>query len=180
VVRISGAIPAGRMGEVRDYGVVRNTRESVRKLIGKLGDAGQLHVCYEAGPCGYELYWQLTELGVHCELVAPSLIPQKAGDRIKTDRRDARKLARCLRAGELTAVWVPDKAHEALRELVRLRHVAVADRRRARQRLGHFLLRYGRRFSGHHRKWGAVHMQWVRTQKFEHDALTQTHAELSA
>ena len=169
---------SGRAGEVRDDGVIHNTREDIRKLLKKLGPLDRLHVCYEAGPCGYELYWQMVELGVACEVVAPSLIPQKSGDRIKTDRRDARKLARCLRAGELTAVWVPDKGHEALRELVRLRHAVVADRRRARQRLGHFLLRHGRRFSGRNRKWGPVHMQWVRTQRFEHASLTCAHSDL--
>jgi len=77
-----------------------------------------LRCCYEAGPTGYVLYWQLTQLGVACEVIAPSLIPNKAGDRVKTDRRDAEKLARCYRAGELTPVWVPDAAHEALRDLV--------------------------------------------------------------
>lgn len=102
--------------------------ESVRRLIGKLGKPASLRVCYEAGPTGYVLYWQLTELGVHCEVVAPTLVPVKAGDRVKTDRRDAEKLARCYRAGDLTAVWVPDAAHEALRDLVRARS-GVADHR---------------------------------------------------
>ena len=91
------------------------------------------------------LYWQLTELGVHCEVVAPTLVPVKAGDRVKTDRRDAEKLARCYRAGDLTAVWVPDAAHEALRDLVRARLAAKRDQLRARHRLGKFLLRQGRR-----------------------------------
>src|ERR1700691_2908830 len=103
-------------GEVRSLGVIPNRAESVRRLIGKLGKPESLKVCYEAGPTGYVLYWQLTELGVACEVVAPTLVPVKAGDRVKTDRRDAEKLARCYRAGELTAVWVPDAAHEALRD----------------------------------------------------------------
>jgi transposase len=102
--------------EVRCHGVIPNRIESVRKLIGKLGPAKQLKACYEAGPAGYVLYWQLTQLGVACEVIAPSLVPTKAGDRVKTDRRDAEKLARCYRAGELTAVWVPEAAHEALRD----------------------------------------------------------------
>ena len=88
-------------------------------------------VCYEAGPTGYVLYWQLTQLGVECQVIAPSLVPTKAGDRVKTDRRDAEKLARCHRAGELTAVWVPDAAHEALRDLVRAREAAKKDQLKA-------------------------------------------------
>ncbi len=113
-------------GEVRSLGVIPNRPEPVRRLIKKLGSAQSLRVCYEAGPCGYVLYWQLTELGVHCDVVAPTLVPVKAGDRVKTDRRDAQKLARSYRSGDLTAVWVPDAAHEALRDLVR------AQRRRRR------------------------------------------------
>jgi transposase len=105
-------------GEVRSLGTIPNRLESVRKLIGKLGPIGTLKCCYEAGPTGYVLYWQLTQLGVACEVIAPSLIPTKAGERVKTDRRDAEKLARCYRAGELTTVWVPDANHEALRDLL--------------------------------------------------------------
>jgi transposase len=110
-----------------------------------------LRVCYEAGPTGYVLYWQLSELGVKCEVVAPTLVPVKAGDRVKTDRRDAEKLARCYRAGDLTAVWVPDAAHEALRDLVRARLAAKRDQLRARHRLSKFLLRHGRRARLHQR-----------------------------
>jgi transposase len=106
-------------GEVRSLGTIPNRLESIRKMIGKLGPAKDLRACYEAGPTGYVVYWQLTTLGVECQVVAPTLIPVKAGDRVKTDRRDAEKLARCHRAGDLTAVWVPDEAHEALRDLVR-------------------------------------------------------------
>jgi transposase len=123
-------------GEARSLGVIPNRAESVNKLIKKLGKREQLRVCYEAGPTGYVLYWQLTKLGVRCEVVAPTLIPVKPGDRVKTDRRDAEKLARCYRAGDLTAVWVPDAAHEALRDLVRAREVAKSDQLRARNRLG--------------------------------------------
>jgi transposase len=131
-------------GEVRSLGVIPNRLESIRKLVGKLRPANQLRVCYEAGPTGYILYWQLTALGVQCQVVAPALVPTKAGDRVKTDRRDAEKLARCHRAGDLTAVWVPDEAHEALRDLVRAREAAKTDQLRARQRLGKFLLRHGK------------------------------------
>ncbi|MGB6690768.1 MAG: hypothetical protein WBE76_23285 [Terracidiphilus sp.] len=85
----------------------------------KLGPVAQLRACYEAGPTGYVLYWQLAELGVKCEVIAPTLVPVKAGDRVKTDRRDAEKLARSYGSGDLTAVWVPDESSEALRDLVR-------------------------------------------------------------
>ena len=107
-------------GEVRSLGVIPNRMESIRKLVAKLGPAKQLKVCYEAGPTGYVLYWQLTALGVACEVVKP-------GDRVKTDRRDAAKLARSYRAGDLTPVWVPDAAHEALRDLVRTREALCAN-----------------------------------------------------
>jgi transposase len=123
--------------------VIANRPESVRKLLHKLSPAEQLRVCYEAGPTGYVLYWQLTALGVRCEVIAPTLVPVKAGDRVKTDRRDAMKLARSYRAGDLTPVWVPDAAHEALRDLVRAREAAKRDQLRARHRLGKFLLRSG-------------------------------------
>ena len=169
---------AGRKGEVRSYGRIDSRPESLKKVLKKLGAGKDLHVCYEAGPCGYGIYWQLTELGIKCEVVAPTLIPKKSGERVKTDRRDAEKLARCLRSGELTAVWVPDKGHEALRELVRARHVAVTDCRRARQRLGHFLLRQGRPYPMKTKKWGSAHMQWLRAQRFEHGALTETYSDL--
>ena len=105
-------------GQVRSIGIIPNRQDSIRKLLGKLGPVDHLRACYEAGPTGYVVYWQLTQLGVACEVIAPTLVPTKAGDRVKTDRRDAEKLARCYRAGELTAVWVPDAAHEALRDLV--------------------------------------------------------------
>ena len=101
-------------GEVRSLGTIPNRAESIRKLIKKLGPADKLRACYEAGPTGYVVYWQLAELGVECEVVAPTLIPVKAGDRVKTDRRDAEKLARCYRSGDLTAVWVPDEGSDAL------------------------------------------------------------------
>jgi transposase len=126
-------------GEVRSVGVIPNRPESIRKLVKKLGPAEQLRVCYEAGPTGYVVYWELTALGVKCEVVAPTLVPVKAGDRVKTDRRDALKLARSYRAGDLTAVWVPDAAHEALRDLVQAREAAKKDQLRARHRFGQVL-----------------------------------------
>src|SRR4029077_2846748 len=111
-------------GEVRSLGIIPNREESVRKLVKKLGPAEQLQACYEAGPTGYVVYWQLTALGVRCEVVAPTPVPVKAGDRVKTDRRDATKLARSYRAGDLTSVWVPNEEHDALRDLVRAREAA--------------------------------------------------------
>jgi transposase len=161
---------AGRDGEVRSLGTIPNRAESIKKLVKKLGPAKTLAVCYEAGPCGYVLYWLLVSLGVHCEVVAPTLIPVKTGDRVKTDRRDAIKLARCYRAGELTAVWVPDKAHEALRALVRAREAAKKDQTRARHRLSKLLLMRGLSAPQRTRRWGVVHITWIRGLKLEHFA----------
>lgn len=165
---------AERDGEVRSLGVIPNRAESVGRLVRKLGKPEQLRVCYEAGPTGYVLYWQLSELGVKCEVVAPTLIPVKAGDRVKTDRRDAEKLARCYRAGDLTAVWVPDAAHEALRDLVRARLAAKRDQLRARHRLGKFLLRHGRRAAAGTSAWSEKYLAWVKVQHFEHTAQETT------
>jgi transposase len=131
--------------------------------VKKLGAPEQLRACYEAGPTGYVLYWQLTALGVACEVVAPTLIPVKAGDRVQTDRRDAEKLARCYRAGDLTAVWVPDPAQEALRDLVRAREAAKQDQLRARHRLAKFLLRHGRRPPQPMKAWTQKYLGWVKT-----------------
>lgn len=161
-------------GEVRSHGIIPNRVESVRKLIRKLGPAPSLRVCYEAGPTGYALYWQLTQMGVACEVIAPSLVPTKAGDRVKTDRRDAEKLARCYRAGELTAVWVPDAAHEALRDLVRAREAAKKDQLKARHRLSKFLLRHGRRPEGI-KAWTKQYLEWIKSYvRFEQPALEAT------
>ena len=132
-------------GEVRSLGTIANRGESIRKLIKKLGPVEHLRACYEAGPTGYVLYWQLTELGVDCAVVAPTLVPVKAGVRVKTDRRDTLKLARSHRSDDLTAVWVPDTDSEALRDLVRARESAKQDQLRARHRLAKFLLRTGQR-----------------------------------
>jgi transposase len=159
-IAVAAAEPAG---EVRSLGVIPNRIESIRKLVKKLGPVKQLRVCYEAGPTGYVVYWQLTALGVKCEVVAPTLVPVKAGDRVKTDRRDALKLARNYRAGDLTPVWVPDAAHEALRDLVRAREAAKKDQLRARHRLGKFLLRHGRRPPTVMKAWTQAHLAWVKS-----------------
>lgn len=163
-------------GEVRSVDVIPNRLESIRKTVTKLGPVKQLKACYEAGPCGYTLYWQLTELGVACEVIAPSLVPVKAGDRVKTDRRDAAKLARCYRAGDLTPVWVPDADHEALRDLVRAREDARQDQLRARHRLSKFLLRHNQRPPETVKKgWTAKYMTWIKEKvHFTQPALEAT------
>jgi transposase len=153
-------------GDVRDLGMIPNDPEAVRKLMKRLGPAEALRVCYEAGPCGYPLYWQLTRLGIACVVVAPTLVPVKPGDRVKTDRRDARKLARSFRSGDLTPVWVPDAAHEALRDLVRAREAAKKDERRARHRLQKFLLRHGHRPPAGVRAWTEAYRRWLGTVRF--------------
>jgi transposase len=160
----------GRSGEVRFLGEIPNRADAVRRLIDKLASKyGRLSVCYEAGPCGYGLHRQITELGHECVVVAPSLIPVRSGDRVKTDRRDALTLARLHRAGELTAIWVPDAAHEAMRDLVRARTAAMEAVRRARQQLQGFLLRHNRIFTGRS-SWTAAHRRWLANQRFEHPA----------
>jgi len=148
-------------GDPEDHGTIRNTPEAMRKLVRRLGPPEQLVFCYEAGPCGYGLYRQLTGLGATCMVVAPSLVPRKPGERIKTDRRDARKLARLLRAGELTPVWVPDEDHEALRDLVRAREDAKEDRQRKRHQLGKFLLRLGVHPPAGVSAWTVKHRKWL-------------------
>jgi len=162
-------------GEVRSLGIIPNRLESIRKMIGKLAPINTLKCCYEAGPTGYVLYWQLVQMGVACEVIAPSLIPTKAGDRVKTDRRDAEKLARCYRAGELTAVWVPDAEHEALRDLVRAREAAKKDQLRHRHRLGKFLLRHGKRPADAGKAWTQKYLNWIRIHvHFDQPALEAT------
>ena len=158
-------------GRERDIGTIPNRPESIRKCMKKIGRSEELRCCYEAGPTGYALYWQLVEMGIECMVVAPTLIPTKAGDRVKTDRRDARKLARYLRSGDLTAVWVPDREHEALRDLVRARQAAKIDEKRARHRLQKFLLRHGQRPPEGVKAWTARHRAWVEGLKLEQATL---------
>lgn len=171
---VSAIAEPGRNAEVRSLGAIPNTSHAVRRLVAKLGGPKGLRACYEAGPCGYALYWELTRLGVECEVVAPTLIPVKAGDRVKTDRRDAVKLARCYRSGDLTAVWVPDEQHEALRDLVRAREAAKKDQLRARHRLSKLLLRHGRRPPDKTMAWGSRFMEWASHLRFEQPALQLT------
>jgi transposase len=157
-------------GEVRSLGLIPNQESAVRRLVRRLGEREKLRVCYEAGPTGYVVYWWLTRMGVHCDVVAPTLVPVRAGDRVKTDRRDAVKLARCYRAGDLTSVWVPDAAHEALRDLVRAREAAQKDQVRIKNRLQKFLLRRGQRPPEGVRSWTAAHRRWLPTVTFEYPA----------
>jgi transposase len=160
----------GRNGEVRYLGEIDTSPAAIERLVRKLERKyAQVHVCYEAGPTGYGLYRQIRALGHACDVIAPSLVPTRPGDRVKTNRRDAVTLARLLRAGELTAIWVPDAIHEAVRDLVRAREVAADDLRRKRQQLLLFLLRHGRSFTGR-RHWSQAHARWLAGQAFHHPA----------
>ena len=161
---------AGRAGEVRFLGEVENTPARIERTIKKLAARyGRLQVCFEAGPTGYGLYRQIQELGHDGLVVAPALIPKRAGERVKTNRRDAVTLARLHRAGELTGVWVPHPVHEAIRDLVRAREAAMDDLRRKRQQLLSFLLRQGRIYSGGGH-WTLAHRRWLASQAFDHPA----------
>ena len=167
---IAVAIAEDGRGEPEFLGEIANKPVKVSRLIerlsGRYGGERLLFV-YEAGPCGYGLFHQVVASGHACEVVAPSLIPRKAGERIKTDRRDARGLARLSRAGELTAVWVPDPEQEAIRDLTRAREDMKAIELKARQRLGAFLLRHGRRYEGGKSHWTQAHFRWMETVKFD-------------
>lgn len=165
------AVAKGRRGgEVRHVGVFPNRSEQIAKLVDRLGKGGRpLSFCYEAGPCGYGLHRQLSELGHDCIVVAPSLIPIKAGDRVKTDRRSAVMLAKLHRAGELTSAWVRVDAHVAMRDLVRARATAVRVLGRARQHLQGFLLRHGRIYPGK-KGWTGAYRQWLARVRFDYPA----------
>ena len=157
---------SGLRKEVRDYGTIANTPAALKKLITKLAGTGhELRFCYEAGPCGYGIQRQIAAAGHECIVVAPSLIPKKPGDRVKTDRRDAINLAKLHRAGELTAVWVPDETHEAIRDLVRARLAAVRTLRKARQQLSGFLLRQGCHYG--QQAWTLLHRRWLAGLQFK-------------
>jgi len=151
---------------VREYGKIANTATAMERLVRKLaGKGNELRFCYEAGPCGYGIQRQLSGMGHACDVVAPSLIPRKPGERIKTNRRDAIKLDRLHRAGELTPVWVPDQTHEAIRDLVRARLAAARELRRARQQLSSFLLRNGQVY--HRTPWTVSHRRWLASLRFD-------------
>jgi transposase len=151
----------GAQGEVRRYGRIGGSLDAVKKTLRRLVSENRtLHFCYEAGPCGYELYRYLTDAGHVCIVVAPSLIPKKPGDKVKTDKRDALQLVRLLRAGELTPVHVPDREDEAIRDLSRAREDAMIIQKSARQRLKSFLLRHDIRYQGR-ANWSEKHLRWL-------------------
>mgnify|MGYP003390269268 FL=1 len=168
---ISVAIAEGeRNGEVRSQGSIPNTREAVSRLVKRVIDRhGSAEFVQEAGPCGYGLHRLLEDLGQTSRVVAPSRTPKRPGERVKNDTRDAFKLARLLRAGELEFIWVPDSIHEAVRDLVRARQAASFDVRKARQRIQSFLLKHNRRYSKK-KSWGGQHRVWLANQSFGHVA----------
>jgi transposase len=163
-----GFAAAGRAAP-RFIGTVGPQRSELTRALGRLGEPGSLLIVYEAGPCGYGLARELGALGYRCEVVAPSKIPRKPGERIKTDRRDALKLARLARAGELTAVTIPDERDEAIRDLSRARVDAVRARLKARQQLQALLLRHGRRYTGK-TAWTAAHERQLASISFAQSA----------
>jgi transposase len=160
---------AGETGNAVPYGTIPNRPAQQEKLVKRLRQAGSgpLKFCYEAGPCGYGVHRMLTRLGEECMVVAPSMIPRKSGDRRKTDKRDAASLAVLHRGGLLTPVWVPDVAHEAIRDLIRARQAAVRAVRATRQQLSAFLLRHERIFPAGHKTWTKAHRGWLADQTFE-------------
>jgi transposase len=166
---IAVAVADAGTTDVRYYGTIPMTPEALRTLVRRLGPPATLQFAYEAGPCGYGVMRTLTQLRAACLVAAPSLIPQRPGDRVKTDPRDACSLARLLRAGELTAVWIPDEGQEAMRDLTRAREDAKHVETHARQRLGAFLLRHDQRFVGRTR-WSPAYFAWLETVRFPHPA----------
>lgn len=165
---IAVAVADGCGGKPRYYGEIANTSAAVAKLAKKLSRDGEVvSFCYEAGPCGYGIYRQLTGLGHDCAVVAPSLIPAKPGERVKTDRRDATNLSRLHRAGELTPVWVPGREQEAVRDLTRAREDLKGMERQARQRLSGFLLRHGRVYESGKSRWTQAYFRWLERMRFD-------------
>ncbi|WP_392714387.1 IS110 family transposase [Rhizobium ruizarguesonis] len=159
----------GRQGEVRFLGNISSAPGVLDKILQRIRSRyASIEIAYEAGPTGYGLYRSLTAKGFACKVVAPSHTPKRPGNRIKNDTRDAMMLARLLRAGELTAIWVPDEVHEAMRDLTRARQSASYDVRKARQRIQSFLLRYERRYNS--KCWSKSHRIWLADQSFDHDA----------
>ena len=165
---ISVSVADASGGEIRFVGPIENTPLALRKLIRQLGGQPEQLACvYEAGPTGYGVYHHLSSLGCRCMVAATSLIPQKPGDHVKTDRRDSAQLARLLRAGELTAVTVPPPYQEALRDLVRGRETAKIAQVKARHNVSSMLLRYDRRYPKH--PWTKEYRRWLSSQTWAHD-----------
>ncbi|WP_308637122.1 IS110 family RNA-guided transposase [Paenibacillus silvisoli] len=177
--KISVAIADAGRDLPRYYGTIAHTPAALRKLIKELGPASELAFCYEAGPTGYETHRWIESMGASCTVIAPSLMPKRPGDHVKTDRRDAEQLARLFRAGELTAVHVPSRDDEALRDLVRCREAAKEDAHRARQRMLKFLLRH----QIHppetiKRRWTKKYREWLASLTFEHEAMQVVFREM--
>lgn len=177
--KIAVAIAEEGRGEPRYWGTISHTKEAVRKLMQQLRKSEEvvLEVCYEAGPTGYVLYRWLLELDVSCTIVAPSMIPKRPGDRVKTDKRDALRLAQLFRAGELTSVYVPTPEDEALRDLVRAREDAKEDFNRHKQRLGKFLLRNQLADPKGSKAWTHAYEEWLDTLRFTDDCQRLTFQE---
>lgn len=171
--KIAVAIADEGRGKPRYFGMIPNTPEAIRKLVSKLGDPKSLKFCYEAGPTGYPLYRLFLSLGIECDVIAPSLIPQKPGERVKTDKRDAERLAQLYRAGELTTIYVPTEEDEALRDLVRAREDAKEDELRVKHRITKLLLRYDiRPPKANIKNWSSRYREWIYTLKFKHSSLS--------
>ena len=164
-------LPGGRTPALQS---LTSDTPTILRFVERLQRRHPVRCCYEAGPCGFELQRALTAQKIPCEIIAPALIPRRAGDRVKTDRRDASHLAVLYRADALTAIHIPTEQEEAARDLLRCREDIRADLLRARHRLSKFLLRHGRRFTGTARAWTNRHTAWLRTQQWPLPALEQT------
>lgn len=165
-------VVAALAGQAREPTItdIPNNEKALRRTFKRLSrEAYELRCCYEAGPCGFEVYRLLTSMGIDCQVIAPSLIPVRSGDRVKTDRRDAAKLARLYRAGELVTITVPTPEREAVRDLVRARDDVRIDLTAARNRLTKFLIRHGRSYEAGKRAWTLGYWKWLRTLRFERD-----------
>lgn len=165
---IAVSVADGSGGKARYFGEIANRPAAIKQLLKRLSPAGEVvSYCYEAGPCGYGIYRQITQSGHDCQVVAPSLIPRRPGDRVKTDRRDSEALARLHRAEELTSVWVPDEEQEAMRDLTRAREDMKHLQRQSKQRLNAFLLRHGRHYVSGKSKWTQAYWRWLERIKFD-------------
>lgn len=170
---IAVAVLPNNSQTVAEQLMIDNREENIAKLAKRLSLKGTLEFVYEAGPCGYKVQRQLSQMGHTCIVIAPGLIPVRVNDRVKTDRRDAEKLARLYRAGELTPIHIPSCQEEANRDLVRVREDILSERLRCRNRLSKFLLRQGRHYT-QTKTWGVTHRAWIQSQTFEWSALRQT------
>src|SRR5947209_19867537 len=170
---VAGVLPAA--GGAPEVCRLENSERAVRRFVAKLADPAGVAVAYEAGPCGYDLYRLLTSIGVACDVIAPSLVPVRAGDRVKTDRRDAKKLVRLYRAGELSFVAPPSREFEGLRDLVRCRDDLRCARTAARHRIAKALMRHGHVYR-QGKAWTLRHRAWVESQRLA-DPLAQAALE---